>query len=279
MIEVRELEKIAVEVRKRLIEVIMNANGGHIGGALSSVDILVALHFNAMNINSKNPTDPDRDRFILSKGHSSEGYYSVLEMSGFFSSDLLNTYGKFNSLFGGHPTTKVPGIEFNSGALGHGLSVGVGVALAAKRDKKKYKTFVLMGDGEHGEGSIMEAAASAGHYQLDNLVAILDGNKLQISGPVEDVCSVGDLAAKYEACGWSVIECDGHNMRELQSVFRSIPKFINKPTFVIANTIKGKGVSFMENRKEWHHKVPSKEQFEKAMLELNQQLNEIEYAH
>jgi transketolase len=278
MTQVYELEKLAVEVRKRLIEIIVKANGGHIGGALSSVDILVALHCEIMNIDPDNLYNPDRDRFILSKGHSVEGYYSVLEKCGFISEHTLNTYGKYNSILGGHPTNKVPGVEFNTGALGHGLAAGVGMALAAKRDHRTYKTYVLMGDGEHGEGSIMEAAASAGHYNLDNLVGILDRNKLQISGYTDEVCSSGNLAAKYEASNWSVIECDGHDMAELVSVFSTVPCKPGKPTFVIANTIKGKGVSFMENRMEWHHKVPTREQYVNAMLELNKQIEEIEYA-
>jgi transketolase len=272
MSQVNELEKLAVLVRKRLIEIIVSANSGHIGGSLSSVDILVALHFGVLNINPKDRYNPDRDRFILSKGHSVEGYYSVLEKLGFLSQEILNTYGKYNSPIGGHPTNKVPGVEFNTGALGHGLSAGVGMALAAKRDKKSYKTYVLMGDGEHGEGSIMEAVASAGHYKLDNLVAILDQNNLQISGYIEEVCSTCNIAAKYDACGWTVIECDGHSMSELLTVFRSLPKTTNKPTLVIAHTIKGKGISFIEDKKEWHHKVPTQEQYEKAMLELNELL-------
>jgi transketolase len=169
MSEVKELNKKAVLVRKRTVEIIGNASGGHIGGSLSSVDILVALHFGIMNIDPKNPEMKGRDRFILSKGHSVEGYYSTLESRGFITAEMLDTYGQFNSIFAGHPTRKVPGIELNSGALGHGLSVGVGLAIAAKRSGESYMTYVLMGDGEHGEGSIMEAAASAGHYKLNNL--------------------------------------------------------------------------------------------------------------
>lgn len=277
MLQTQDLEKIAVEVRVRLIEIIVNAKGGHIGGALSSTDILVALYFKTLNIDPEKPGDPDRDRFILSKGHSSEGYYSVLEKRGFISKEVLNTYGQFNSLVGGHPTNKIPGVEFNTGSLGHGLSAGVGMALAAKRDSKTYKTFVLMGDGEHAEGSIMEAAAAAGHYHLDNLVAIIDRNNLQISGPTEEVMAIDDLAKKYEACGWHVIECDGHDMAELTDIFTNAPKVKGKPTFVLAHTIKGKGVSFMENRKEWHHKVPTIEQFENAKNELYKKLEELNY--
>lgn len=276
MVEVKELEKRAVEVRKRTVEIIHKASGGHIGGSLSSVDILVALHFGIMNIDPKNPEMKGRDRFIMSKGHSVEGYYSTLERRGFISPELLDTYGKFNSLLTGHPTRKVPGIELNSGALGHGLSVGVGLAIAAKRSGENFRTYVLMGDGEHGEGSIMEAAASAGHYKLNNLVAIIDRNQLQISGRTEDVCAIDDLEGKYRSCGWNVVHCDGHNMGELLNCFRSAAEQTEKPTFVIAHTVKGKGVSFMEDIAVWHHKVPNKEQLEIAFAELNKKMEEIE---
>jgi transketolase len=275
MVQVKELEKRAVEIRKRTVEIIYRASGGHAGGSLSSVDILVALHFGIMNIDPKNPEMKGRDRFIMSKGHSVEGYYSTLEKRGFITSEMLDTYGKFNSLFAGHPTRKVPGIELNSGALGHGLSVGVGLALAAKRSGESYMTYVLMGDGEHGEGSIMEAAASAGHYKLNKLVGIIDRNQLQISGRTEEVCAIDDMEGKYRACGWNVIECKGHDMNELLHVFRSA-KQTEKPTLVIAHTVKGKGVSFMENRADWHHKLPSKEQIVQAFAELDKQMEEIE---
>lgn len=274
MTEIKELYKKAVLVRKRTIEIIGNAAGGHIGGSLSSVDILVALHFGIMNIDPENPEKKGRDRFIMSKGHSVESYYSTLESCGFITAEMLDTYGKFNSLLSGHPTRKVPGIEVNSGALGHGLSVGVGLALAAKRSGESYITYVLMGDGEHGEGSIMEAAAAAGHYKLNNLVAIIDRNQLQISGRTEEVCAVDDLEGKYRACGWNVDECNGHDMNELLQVFRNARQS-EKPTFVIAHTVKGKGVSFMENRAGWHHKLPSKEQIELAFAELDKQMEEI----
>lgn len=278
MTEVKELERKAVEVRKRTVEIIHKASGGHIGGSLSAVDILVALHFGVMNINHENPEMKGRDRFIMSKGHSVESYYSTLEKRGFISSELVDTYGKYNSLLAGHPTRKVPGIELNSGALGHGLSVGVGLALAAKRSGENYRTYVLMGDGEHGEGSIMEAAASAGHYHLDNLVAIIDRNQLQISGRTEDVCAIDDLEGKYKACGWHVIQCNGHNMNELLQCFQTAANYKGKPTFIIAHTVKGKGVSFMEDKAKWHHKVPTSEQVEQAFEELNKRMEEIAYA-
>jgi transketolase len=276
MIEIKELERKAVEVRRRTVEIVYKASGGHIGGSLSAVDILVALHFGVLNIDPENPRMKGRDRFIMSKGHSVESYYSTLEKRGFISSELTDTYGQFNSLLAGHPTRKVPGIELNSGALGHGLSVGVGLALAAKRSGESYRTFVLMGDGEHGEGSVMEAAASAGHYKLNNLVAIIDRNRLQISGRTEEVCSVGDLEGKYRACGWDVVHCDGHNMAGLLKSFRDAESQTEKPTFIIARTVKGKGVSFMEDRANWHHKVPTSEQVKQAFEELNKSMEEIE---
>lgn len=267
---INELEKEAIEIRKRTLEVIYNAGGGHTGGSMSLVDILTALYFSVMNIDPENMNDNKRDRFILSKGHSVEGYYAVLEQRGFIDRALLDTYGKFNSDLTGHPTRKIKGIEVNSGALGHGLSVGVGMAIASKRQNLGFKTYVLMGDGEHGEGSIMEAAASAGHYKLDNLVAIIDRNNLQISGPTEDVLAIEDLQKKYEANGWAVVNVDGHDMGALIDVFNSCPVEENKPTFIIANTIKGKGASFMENKAVWHHKVPTAEELELAIKELNE---------
>jgi transketolase len=264
-----ELEKIALEVRKKLLQNIVKAGGGHTGGSLSSADILVALYFEAMNIDPANPDMKDRDRFIMSKGHSVESYHAVLSQRGFFSEEILDSYGEFNSILAGHPTRKVPGIEVNSGALGHGLSVGVGMALAAKRSGSRYRTFVLMGDGEHGEGSIMEAAAAAGHYKLDNLVAIIDRNGLQISGRTEEVMSIENLEAKYCACGWNVRTCDGHNISELTQALSDLPFEEGKPSLLIAHTVKGKGVSFIEDKADWHHRVPSTEQLEQALEELN----------
>jgi transketolase len=239
---------------------------------MSSVDILVALYFDVMNIDPENPEMEGRDRFIMSKGHSVESYHTVLSRRGFFGEEVIDSYGDFNSILAGHPTRKVPGIEVNSGALGHGLSVGVGMALAAKRSGSDYRVYVLMGDGEHGEGSIMEAAAAAGHYKLDNLVAIIDRNRLQISGMTEDVMSIENLEAKYRACGWSVRSCNGHDLDELTVVLKKTPFEKGKPSFLIAHTVKGKGVSFMENRANWHHKVPSTEELGQAMEELNLKL-------
>ncbi|TNF42687.1 MAG: transketolase [Bacteroidetes bacterium] len=278
MISDLELEKIAVAVRQKTLEIIFKAGGGHTGGSLSSADILVTLYHSIMNIDPKNPLNPDRDRFILSKGHSVESLYAVLASRGFISDEALKTYGQFNSILAGHPTIKVPGIELNSGALGHGLSVGVGMAMAAKRSTQNFKVYVLMGDGEQGEGSVMEAAAAAGHYHLDNMVAIVDRNQLQISGPTEEVCKIDDLAAKYTACGWSVTECDGHSVSELIKIFSTIPFDKDKPSLIIAHTIKGKGVSFIENQANWHHKVPTEEQFKMAYDELDKKMEELNHA-
>lgn len=270
MDNILELEKEAIEIRKRTLEMIYNAGGGHTGGSMSIVDILTALYFSVLKIDPERPDDPARDRFILSKGHSVESYYVVLAKRGFIDDSLLDTYGKFNSELTGHPTRKTNGIEINSGALGHGLSVGVGMSLASQRKGTGFRTFVLMGDGEQGEGSIMEAAACAGHYKLDNLVGIIDRNKLQISGLTEEVLSIENLKMKYEACGWAVTYADGHNIRELIETFNSCPIAKKKPSLIIAHTVKGKGVSFMEDRAVWHHKVPSEDELNQAIKELNE---------
>jgi transketolase len=275
MEQTRELEKKSIEIRKRLMRMIFEAKGGHTGGSLSSVDILVALYFDVLRVNPEKSNDADRDFFILSKGHSVEGYYCVLEKAGFISEETLASYGKFGSLLAGHPTIKVPGVEVNSGALGHGLSIGVGMALSAKRDKKNNRVFVLMGDGEQGEGSIMEAANAGGHYKLDNLVAIIDRNRLQISGNTEDVMRLDCLETRWKSYGWAVTQIPGNNMQELLDTFHKIPFEKNKPNLIIANTTKGKGVSFIENQAAWHHKVPSEEQYLQSIQELDKQLEDL----
>lgn len=272
MEKIKELGNKAVEIRKRLLQIIVHAGGGHTGGALSSVDILTTLYFNTMNYKPDDPKWEDRDRFILSKGHSVEGYYCVLAKAGYFPDDILNTYGDFQSILAGHPTQKVPGVELNSGALGHGLSVAVGMALAAKMDNKKHKVFVLMGDGEQGEGSIMEAANSASHYKLDNITAIIDRNFLQISGNTEDVMALENLKDRWTAYNWHVDVVAGHDIRSMAELFDTYPVAKDKPHLVIAQTTKGKGVSFIENQAVWHHKVPTQEQLQLAVEELNKKL-------
>jgi transketolase len=238
--------------------------------------LLVALYFNEMKVDASNPKWEGRDRFILSKGHSVESYYCVLAEADFFPKEVLNTYGKFQSILAGHPTVKVPGIELNSGALGHGLSVGVGMALAAKRDNKSTRVFVLMGDGEQGEGSIMEAANAGGHYKLDNLTAIIDRNRLQISGNTENVMSLDSLENRWKAYNWDVVQIEGNNMEQILEAFERNKTLEGKPHMIIANTTKGKGVSFIENRAEWHHKMPNSEQLQLAMVELDKKMEEIQ---
>jgi len=268
------LNRISVDIRKKLIRMIFSAKGGHIGGSLSSVDILTSLFFHVMEYEPANPEAETRDRFILSKGHSVEGYYCALAMAGFFPEERLQEYGRFGTMLFGHPTLKVPGVEIPSGSLGHGLSVGVGMALAGKRDSSAHRVFVLMGDGEQGEGSVWEAAMAAAHYRLDNLVAVIDNNHLQISGATDAVLRTDPLGEKYRSFGWAVREVDGHDFGELNDAFDTAPWEPGRPSMVIARTIKGRGASFMENEAVWHHKTPTQEQLEEAMDELDRAVEE-----
>lgn len=269
------LRKKSILVRKRLLQIIYSAGGGHTGGSLSSVDILVALYYHALRIRPEEPKWPDRDRFVLSKGHSVEGYYCVLADKGFFADDVLDTYGQPGSILAGHPTVKVPGVELNTGALGHGLSAGIGMALASRMDGRQYKSFVLMGDGELAEGSVWEAAMAAAHYKLSNLTAIIDRNRLQISGDTETVMALEDLAARWGAFGWEVTEVDGHDVAALVSVLDTAGHG-TQPRLVIARTVKGKGVSFIEDDPAWHHKVPTETQLTYALHELDHRLGELQ---
>jgi transketolase len=273
--EVKRLKLQAEEVRKRLLQIVYSAKAGHIGGSLSSVDVETALYFHVMNIDPSNPQDPNRDRFILSKGHSVEAYYAVLAAKGFISQDLLDTYGRFGSKLAGHPTKKIPGIELNSGALGHGLSVGVGLAIAAHMDGKAFRTFVLMGDGEQGEGSIYEAAMSASHYKLGNLVAIIDRNTLQISGLTEDVMSLEPMRERWEAFGWQVFDVKGNEMEDLVNTFDGFDYTNVKPKLIISHTTKGKGISYMEKVAKWHHGVPDEAQYQLALQEIDERINAL----
>ena len=263
-------------IRKRLVELVYSSRSGHIGGSLSSVEIETALYFHVMNVDPKNPKKEDRDRFILSKGHSVEALYSVLAAAGFIDDLLLKTYGQFKSPLAGHPTKKTPGIELNSGALGHGLSVGVGMAIAAKMDKKSYRTFVLMGDGEQGEGSIYEAAMSASHYKLDNLVAIIDRNRLQISGKTEDVMTLEPMRKRWESFGWEVFDTEGNDIADVVDTFERMDHSNRKPKLMIAHTTKGCGVSFMEKVAKWHHGIPNDEQYAEAMAEIEERIIQYE---
>lgn len=275
--KIEYLEYITLKMRRRLLNVIYNAKAGHIGGGLSSLNMLAALYFHKLNIDPEQPKKENRDRFIMSKGHCVEALYCVLEERGFISKDLLDTYGKYNSPLAGHPTVKTPGIEVNTGALGHGLSIGVGLSIAAKMDHKDYKTFVLMGDGEQGEGSIYEAAMSAGHYKLDNLVAIIDRNGLQISDKTENVMSINPIKERWTAFGWDVIEVNGDDMESIINTLDGIDYAKNKPHLIISNTTKGKGIPYMENVLKWHHGIPSEKEYQECLSELETQINQLSH--
>ena len=255
--------------RKTILSIIKQAGAGHTGGSLSCIDLLTVLYHAVLNVSPETMHDPQRDRYIQSKGHSVEALYTVLADRGFFPSNELTTLVQYGSHFVGHPTRKVPGIEHNTGALGHGLAVGVGLALAAKLDNATYKTYVLLGDGELAEGSNWEASLSAAHYGLDNLVVIVDRNDLQISGPTEDVQGLEPLADKFRAFGYAVREVNGHDLGELVATFDAIPFAPGKPDLVLAHTVKGRGVSFMENAVSWHHHVPTDDEYARALAELD----------
>lgn len=270
--KIKELELQSEKNRKRLVEVVYKAKSGHIGGDLSCLDVLTVLYFNTMNVNARDLKSDTRDRFIMSKGHCVEALYVTLESKGFITEDILDTLGNFGSVLSGHPTIEIPGVEVNSGALGHGLSVGVGMAIAAKMNEQRYITFVLMGDGEQGEGSIYEAAMAANQYGLDNLVAIIDRNRLQISGTTEEVMSLENMYQRWSAFGWDVIEMDGNDICDIVNTFNAIDYSNHKPHLLISHTIKGKGVSYMEGVAKWHHGVPSEEQYEKAIREISERI-------
>ncbi len=266
---VTELKKKAILYRRNILKYIYYANGGHTGGSLSCIDILNVLYNHVMNVSPVNFTDPDRDRYIQSKGHSVEALYVVLADKGFFPESDLKTLCKYTSHYIGHPNKKVNGIEENTGALGHGLSFCTGMALSAKLDKKVFRGFTLLGDGELPEGSNWEAALIASHYKLDNLCAIIDYNRLQITGPTAEVCNTDPIDQKFKSFGWSVKHVDGHDYDALIQVFDTLPFSNGKPSLIIAHTIKGKGISYMENKVKWHHRVPDKEQLEEALKELD----------
>lgn len=272
----RELEIKSVHYRMSLLQFIKRANSGHTGGSLSCTDILNVLYNDVLNVSPETFTSKERDRYIQSKGHSVEALYVVLADTGFFPEKDLNTLCQYRSNYLGHPTRKVNGIEFNTGALGHGLAISAGIALAAKKDGAEYRVFTLLGDGELAEGSNWEAAMMAAHYNLDNLIAILDHNTLQITGRNKDVCSPYPIDEKFRAFGWEVTEVEGNNIYDLRKVFKTIPLKKGKPTLIIANTTKGKGISFMEDEKKWHHGVPSDEQYKLALEELKQKMEVLQ---
>lgn len=271
-----ELRIKSTHYRKRLLKYIKKANAGHTGGSLSCVDILNVLYNRILNVSPGNFSDPHRDRYIQSKGHSVEALYVVLADRGFFPESELETLCRHRSHYVGHPTRKVNGIEQNTGALGHGLAFSVGVALSAKKDGADYKVYTLLGDGELAEGSNWESLLTATHYGLDNLTAIVDRNNLQLTGRTEDMCNLEPLAEKFTAFGWSVRDTDGHDVAAMTDELRSVPFDSGKPSMIVAKTIKGKGISFMENDHKWHHGVPDDEQFKQAQRELDVLLAEYE---
>ena len=271
----KELSIKSVEYRKTILEIIYNGGAGHTAGSLSCIDILNVLYNNILNINPKNFNSIDRNRYIQSKGHSVEALYTILCDQGFYNREKLNTLNEFNSHFIGHPTRKIPGIEHNTGALGHGISVAVGMAIGYKLSNKDYKVYTLLGDGELSEGSVWESFTSAKKYKLDNLVVIIDRNKLQITGNTEDVNPIEPLKDKLNSFGFSISEINGNDVKELDETFQKIPFTKEKPNLVLANTCKGKGISFIENVVKWHHKVPTEEEFNLAINELNAQHQQL----
>ena len=262
-------EKMSKKIRKHIIYMHAKSNSSHVGSALSCVEILVSLYFDILKINPKNPNAKNRDRFILSKGHAASALYATLAKRKFFPQNILTQYCCNGGKLPGHSTIHcVPGVEVSTGSLGHGLSIGTGIALAAKYDKLNYRVFVLLSDGECDEGSVWESALFASHHHLDNLTVIIDYNKMQAMGWTEQILQLEPLTDKWTSFGWVVKEINGHNFKQIINALRKIPYVHHKPSLVIAHTIKGKGVSFMENQLPWHYKAPSEEEFKQALKEL-----------
>ena len=266
------LKALAYELREDTIDIIMSGKAGHIGGDMSVMEILTELYFDQMNISPENMDDPERDKFVMSKGHSVEAYYAVLAKKGFLDrDDVIENFSKFGSKYIGHPNNKLPGIEMNSGSLGHGLPVCVGMALAGKMNHQDYRVYTVMGDGELAEGSVWEGAMAGSHYKLDNLCAVVDRNRLQISGNTEDVMAHDDLHERFASFGWHVIDvADGNDIDQLKVAFDEAKETKGKPTVLIANTVKGKGSSVMENKANWHHKVPNEEELAQIKKDLKE---------
>lgn len=265
------LKAKSFELRKDVVDMIMSGKGGHIGGDMSVIDTLIVLYEKIMNVSPERQDDPNRDRFVMSKGHAVEAYYAVLADCGFLNKkEVIEQFSHFGSKYIGHPNNKLPGIEMNSGSLGHGLPVCVGMALAAKRDGRTYRVYTVMGDGELAEGSIWEAAMAAHQFKLDNLCAVIDRNRLQISGNTEDVMGHDDLQKRFESFGWNVIQMDGHNFEEMEQAFKTAETIKGKPTLLIANTIKGYGSAVMENKASWHHHLPNEEEYKQIIKDFEE---------
>ena len=267
---IEDLKMKAKKIRKDIIEEVYNANSGHPGGSLSISDIMAVLYFNELRIDEKNPRWEERDRLVLSKGHCSPALYAALAERGFFDKEDLKSFRKIESNLQGHPDlNKVPGVDMTSGSLGQGLSIANGMAIAGKMDNKNYRVYTILGDGEIEEGQIWEAAMTANKYKLDNLCVIVDNNNLQIDGTIEEVMSSYPIDEKFKSFGFNVLTIDGNNIEEILNAFEIAKQTKNKPTCIIAKTIKGKGVSFMENKAEWHGKAPNEEEYIQAMKDLN----------
>lgn len=263
------LKAMSFDFRRDTVDMIMSGKGGHIGGDMSVMDILIELYFEQMNVNPENIDSPDHDRFVMSKGHSVEAYCTVLAHKGFFPmQEVIDKFSKFGSPYIGHPNNHLPGIEMNSGSLGHGLPVAVGMALAGKMDRRDYRVYVVMGDGELAEGSVWEGFMAGGQYGLDNLCAVVDFNGLQISGLTKDVMSHENLAEQIRSFGWNVVEADGHDYSSLRNAFAAVREMKGKPSAVIAHTVKGFGSPVMENKASWHHHLPNAEEYEKIVKDL-----------
>lgn len=267
--KIENLLKISKNIRRNVVEMVYNAASGHPGGSLSVTDILTVLYFCEMNINLKNPKDENRDRLVLSKGHCSPALYATLAEKGFVPKEELKNFRKIDSYLQGHPDMKkIPGVDMTSGSLGQGLSVANGMALSAKLDNKDYRVYCIMGDGEIEEGQVWEAAMTSSHYKLDNICVIVDNNNLQIDGKINEVMNPYPIDKKFESFGFNVINIDGHNYTEIINSLENAKKVKNKPTAIIAKTIKGKGISYMENQAGWHGKAPNDEEYKKAIEEL-----------
>lgn len=275
-VQKKQLETTATKVRMGIIEGVYNAKCGHPGGSLSVCDTLTYLYFNRMNIDPKNPTMADRDRLVLSKGHTAPALYSVLANRGYFPVEDLKTLRHIDSYLQGHPVLgKVPGVDMSTGSLGQGISAACGMALSGKLDNDTYRVYAVLGDGEIEEGQVWEAAMFAAHYQLDNLVAIIDNNGLQIDGKISDVMSPYPIDEKFRAFGWHVIVIDGHDFDAIEKAFNEAETVANQPVAIIQKTTKGKGVSYMENQVSWHGSAPNEEQYNTAMSELQAKLDEL----
>ncbi len=266
--KIKELQEKARHIRCLIIEMLAKAGSGHPGGSLSAADLVTALYFSVLKFNPDDPASSDRDRFHMSKGHCCPLWYAVLSEAAFFPKDKLFTLRQLGSMLQGHPDRRAPGVECASGSLGQGLSVALGMSLAARIDKKDYRVYVLLGDGEIQEGNIWEAAMAAAHYKCDNICAILDYNGFQIDGKTADVMNLEPLAAKWQAFGWHTIEIDGHDMKQILGAYDMAKEVKGKPTIIIARTVKGKGVSFMENVWDFHGRAPTQEEARKALEEL-----------